>query len=74
VTDSKSRNEGDTVWIYEEGDVLKIFDTEDEAHTWFKDNDPEGVAFKHTVGPLQPAGTADQHGLRVAREADAIEE
>jgi hypothetical protein len=68
MTDSKSRNESDTVWIYEEGDVLKIFDTDDEAREWFKANDPEGVAFKHKLGPLLPAGSADENGVPKATE------
>jgi hypothetical protein len=60
-----------TVWIYEEGDVLKIFDTDDEARAWFKENDPEGVAFKHTLGPQIAAGTADQNDVPTAAdEAD----
>ena len=33
---------GKTVWIYEQGDVLEIFDTADEARAWFEKNDPEG--------------------------------
>jgi hypothetical protein len=56
------------VWIYEEGDVLKIFDTDDEARAWFKENDPEGVAFKHKRGPLIPAGTADENDVPLATE------
>ena len=57
-----------TVWVYEEGDVLKIFDTADEARAWFEKNDPEGVAFEHELGPLQPAGSADQYGVPLATE------
>ena len=45
-----------TVWIYvdtkkEVGDVdhLKVFATPDAADEWFEKNDPEGVAFEHTV-------------------------
>ena len=45
------------VWIYKQSDLLKIFDTDDEARAWFEENDPEGVAFKHTRGPLLPAGS-----------------
>jgi hypothetical protein len=55
-----------TVWIYEEGDVLKVFDTADEARAWFEKNNPEGVAFEHELGALIPAGTADQHGVPFA--------
>ena len=45
-----------TVWIYvdtskEVGDRdhLKVFANEDAADEWFKDNDPEGVAFEYVV-------------------------
>jgi hypothetical protein len=56
------------VWIYEEGDVLKIFDTDDEARAWFKEHDPEGVAFKHELELFIPAWTADQNGEPKATE------
>jgi hypothetical protein len=45
-----------TVWIYvdtskEVGDVdhLKVFATQELADEWFKENDPEGVAFGYEV-------------------------
>ena len=45
-----------TVWIYvdtnkEVGDVdhLKVFATPELADEWFKENDPEGVAFGYEV-------------------------
>ena len=47
-----------TVWIYvdttkEVGDVrpphLKVFASPDLADEWFKENDPEGVAFGYEV-------------------------
>jgi hypothetical protein len=45
-----------TVWVYVntnrdggEADHLKIFASEDAAEEWFKDNDPEGVAFGYGV-------------------------
>ena len=45
-----------TVWIYvdtnnEVGDPdhLKVFASADAADEWFKDNDPEGVAFEDVV-------------------------
>src|SRR5690242_13367923 len=41
-----------TVWIYDEGDTFKIFDSEDEAQTWLEHNDPEGVAFKRQLGDI----------------------
>jgi hypothetical protein len=44
------------VWIYvdtnkEVGDVdhLKVFATAELADEWFKENDPEGVAFEYEV-------------------------
>ena len=57
-----------TVWIYEEGDVLKVFDTADEARAWFEKNNPEGVAFEHDLGPLRPAASADQYGVPIATD------
>jgi hypothetical protein len=57
-----------TVWIYEQGDVLKTFDTDDEARAWFKEHDPEGVAFKHDLEHLIPAGSADRYGVPKAEE------
>jgi hypothetical protein len=68
MTDHKDRYERKTVWIYEQGDVLEIFDTDDEARAWFKKNDPEGVAFKHELELFIPAGSADQHGVPKATE------
>ena len=45
-----------TVWIYvdtskEVGDAdhLKVFANEDVADAWFRDNDPEGVAFEYRI-------------------------
>ena len=58
-----------TVWIYESGDVVKSFDSEDEARAWFKENDPEGVAFKHELSELRPAGSADRYGVPRATES-----
>lgn len=44
------------VWIYvdtnkPDGDLdrLKVFATSDAANEWFKENDPEGVAFGYEV-------------------------
>jgi hypothetical protein len=59
---------GKTVWVYEEGDVVKIFDTADEARAWFEKNNPEGVAFEHELGLLRPAGSADQYGVPIATD------
>jgi len=45
-----------TVWIYVDtsrdvGDAehLKVFANEAAAEAWFRENDPEGVAFKYEV-------------------------
>ncbi len=45
-----------TVWIYidtkkEVGDVdhLKVFANEEAMEKWFRENDPEGVAFEYEV-------------------------
>jgi len=32
-----------------DADHLKVFANEDAAETWFKENDPEGVAFEYEV-------------------------
>lgn len=41
------------VWIYTdrrgEQDELLVFDSEETAQAWFRENDPEGVAFRHPV-------------------------
>jgi hypothetical protein len=38
-----------TVWIYQRGSELIVFDSEETANAWFKEHDPEGVAFEHPV-------------------------
>jgi hypothetical protein len=38
-----------TVWIYDQGQELKVFATEDAARAWIEENDPEGVAFEYEV-------------------------
>jgi len=39
-----------TVWIYEAGrENMKVFATAEAAQAWFKENDPEGVAFEYPV-------------------------
>lgn len=57
-----------TVWIYESGDTLKTFASEDEANAWLKIHDPEGVAFKAELGPVNQPGTADQARVPMAEE------
>lgn len=37
------------VWIYTNGIITKVFADEDAAQRWFKENDPEGVAFEYPV-------------------------
>jgi hypothetical protein len=46
----------DPVWVYVDTskqvgdrDHLKVFATEVAAEIWFKENDPEGVAFEYEV-------------------------
>jgi hypothetical protein len=34
------------VWFYESGGRQETFRSEDDAETWLKQNDPEGVVFK----------------------------
>ncbi|RZN21949.1 hypothetical protein [Bradyrhizobium sp. Leo121] len=60
---------GKTVWIYDNGEIFKRFDSEDEAQAWFAIHDPEGVAFKHELSDLRPAGSADQYGVPRADES-----
>ena len=38
-----------TVWIYEEGEDLKVFATEEIAQAWLDENDPEGDVFEYEV-------------------------
>ena len=45
-----------TVWIYTDtskqvgdSDHLKVFANQDAANEWFKQHDPEGVAFEYQV-------------------------
>lgn len=39
-----------TVLIYEAGkETMKVFASEEAANTWFRENDPEGVAFEYPV-------------------------
>lgn len=32
-----------TVWIYDQGEDLKVFATEEAAKTWLDESEPEGV-------------------------------
>jgi hypothetical protein len=50
------------VWIYtdtskKDGDPERFHDfaSEEAAHEWFKDNDPEGRAFEYPVKTGEPA-------------------
>ena len=38
-----------TVWIYDQGEELRVFATEGAARAWIEKNDPEGVAFEYEV-------------------------
>jgi hypothetical protein len=49
-----------TVWIYidtskdvGDQDYLKVFASPEAAEEWFRDNDPEGVAFEYEVRSAQ---------------------
>lgn len=37
------------MWIYDQGEDLKVFATEEAAQAWIEENDPEGVAFEYEV-------------------------
>jgi len=38
-----------TVWIYNQGNELMVFASEEAAKVWLDENDPEGVAFEYEV-------------------------
>lgn len=57
-----------TVWIYEEDNVLRVFDSEPEARAWLRWNDPAGSVRKYYIGPPRPAWSADQAGVPRAEE------
>lgn len=38
-----------TVWVYDQGEDLKVFATEAAAVKWIAENDPDGVAFEYPV-------------------------
>ena len=37
------------VWVYQRGDELKVFATNEIAQAWFAKNDHEGVVFAYEV-------------------------
>jgi len=52
-----------TVWIYVDSrklvgdpDHLQVFADEDAAEAWFRENDPEGVAFEYPVKAVRREG------------------
>jgi hypothetical protein len=52
---------GPKVWIYVDTgksvghpDHLQVFADEDAAEAWFRENDPEGVAFAYPVKAFAP--------------------
>ncbi|MCA1452092.1 hypothetical protein I6F35_02535 [Bradyrhizobium sp. BRP22] len=57
------------VWIYEGRDTFKMFVSEDEAQSWLKENDPEGIVIEQQISERRPAGSADQYGVPKADEA-----
>jgi hypothetical protein len=38
-----------TVWVYSNGEIIKVFASPEAAQAWFDENDREGVAFEHEV-------------------------
>jgi hypothetical protein len=38
-----------TVWIFDQGEDLKVFATEGVARAWIEEDDPERVAFEYVV-------------------------
>jgi hypothetical protein len=56
-----------TVWIYEEGGTLKDLTSEEAAHAWLKQDDPEGIV-EYDVRYPQPASRADRRGEPGAKE------
>lgn len=38
-----------TVWIYDQGEDLKVFATKEAAKNGLDEHDPEGVAFEYEV-------------------------
>lgn len=37
------------VWIYQRGEELMVFASQEVAQAWFDKHDPEGVAFAYEV-------------------------
>jgi len=55
-----------TVWIHEKTDTM--FDTAQQASDWLAQNDPDGEAIQHILGPWRPAGSADRYEVPKATE------
>ncbi|WP_143273775.1 hypothetical protein [Bradyrhizobium canariense] len=65
----EARREGRTVWLYiddyrdgrrraaGEPGWIKVFESADVAERWFKENDPEGVAWEYEVGGGRARGS-----------------
>ncbi|MBW5440795.1 hypothetical protein FXB41_40475 [Bradyrhizobium canariense] len=64
----EARREGRTVWLYldyhdgaprtmEDPGWVKVFASAEVAERWFKENDPEGVAWEYEVEGGQPHGS-----------------
>jgi hypothetical protein len=67
-----------TVWIYVDTskavghpEHLKVFADEAVADEWFKDNDPEGVAFEYDVSG-SPPGWVTRLTRRLKRKSPAV--
>ncbi|MCK1406785.1 hypothetical protein [Bradyrhizobium sp. 76] len=52
-----------TVWIYDQGEDMKVFATEEIAQAWLDENDPDGVAFEYEV-----IGSSDAEERRTGSE------
>jgi hypothetical protein len=46
-----------------------MFVSEDEAQSWPKENDPEGIVIEQQISELRPAGSADHYEVPKADEA-----
>lgn len=44
-----------TAWIYDQGEELKVFATQEVAGAWIEENDQEGVAFEYDALGMEEA-------------------
>ena len=45
-----------TVWIYSDGEVIKVFENQEAAESWLVKNDPDGTVFEYRVEGSDPFG------------------